>query len=137
MINEEQWKYRHPGGRPSKFNPELANKLVEYISNRVPYKVAATAVGITERIFYKWLNEGKKDIEEEFESEKAKFFHALKKAECDVLTKHLDNINEGVDKWQSQAWILERRWNEHFGSNQVIEINRRLDDIEFKLSEDK
>jgi len=118
-------------GRPPKFNPERCAAIISSISKRVPYEIAAEANGITFQTLYNWLNDGERDIANDVHSEKAVFFEAIKKAEEARIIKHMENIDAGIDKWQGQAWILERRWHNQFGNNAMVkEMNERLDKLE-------
>ena len=50
------------------------------------------------------------------------------------ITEHSSKISANVDRWQADAWMLERRWHKYFGANaQLMEVNAKLD----KLLNDK
>ena len=69
---------RQSGGQ-SKFNPVLAEKLLAMLEeyDRV---TACQAVGIGRRTFYYWYNEGKDDVANGRDTEKAEFYVAANKA---------------------------------------------------------
>ena len=126
-----------PGGRPSKFTPERCAKIVESISNRIPYKLAAEANGICETTLYAWVEEGLKDKDNGIDSEKAQFSEAIKNAEQKRINEHLQCIAQNPERWQAQAWILERRWRQYFGANaELIEFQRQLDEMKRLLEKD-
>ncbi len=55
----------------------------------------------------------------------------IKETEQKKIKEHLAIIKEMPDRWQAQAWILERRWWKHFGSNApVLEFEKRLKKME-------
>lgn len=115
-------------GRPSKFTPERRADIIAAISRRAPYQLAAEANGITERTLYLWLELGAKHFDEEIESEYADFFQAIKRAEMQKIMEHTDMIAAKPERWQADAWLLERRWHKHFGSNaNLIELNNALE----------
>ncbi len=60
-----------------------------------------------------------------------RFSEDLKKVERNLVKQHLENINENPERWQAQAWLLERRWWKHFSPNAaVIDFNDRLEKME-------
>lgn len=131
--------YKQEGsGRPSKFTPERRAAIVQSIRNRLPYQMAAEANGITEACLYMWLQTSRQHVKEGIDSEYSQFFHDIKKAEADRASEHLTKIADNIERWQGDAWILERRWYKHFGANaQVNELNRRLDALEGVESDGK
>ncbi len=117
-------------GRPTKFTPERCAAIINDIANRVPYEFAAEANGISEATLYIWLDIGKTHQNEGVNSPYAVFLEGIKKAERNRIIQHNENISDHVDKWQADAWILERRWHKHYGSNaQLNELNRKLDEL--------
>lgn len=118
-------------GRPSKFTPERRAKIIESISNYVPYEIAAEANGICDETLYAWIREGREDVSNNISSEKAAFSEAIKYAEQNKISQHANKIASGVDKWQADAWLLERRWWKYFSGNVPIrEMSQRLDELE-------
>lgn len=122
---------REPTGRPSKFTPERRAAIISDIARRVPYEIAAEANGICEETFYAWLRIGKSHRQQGIDSDYSIFSEAIKAAERSRIIEHADNISEHVEKWQADAWMLERRWYKHFGPNaQLNELNKRLSQLE-------
>ena len=118
-------------GRPDKFTPERRAAIIDSISHAIPYEYAAEANGICEATLYNWLIRGRKDQMNGVESEYVKFLEDIKKTEEARIKKHLEKLSEGADKWQSNAWILERRWWKHFGNSAAaMEFNERLKKLE-------
>ncbi len=118
-------------GRPSKFTPERRAAIVEAIRKRVPYEYAAEGNGICEATLYVWFDIGKDHKAQGIDSDYTTFIEDIKRAEMERIIEHNDNIAGHVDKWQSDAWILERRWYKHYSSNtQLNELNHRLSQIE-------
>lgn len=122
---------REGSGRPSKFTPERRAAIVAAIRSRVPYEYAAEGNGICEDTLYEWLAIGRKHRKEGIDSEYSFFSEDIKRAEMERITEHNDNIASHVEKWQADAWILERRWHKHYGPNaQLNELNKRLSQLE-------
>jgi transposase-like protein len=118
-------------GRPSKFTPERREAIIDAIRHRIPYEVAAEANGISEETLYEWLRVAKRHEQEGKESEYTLFSEGIKRAEMQKMREHLDVISARPERWQADAWILERRWNQHFGANsQLQELNKRLAKLE-------
>lgn len=120
-----------PEGRPTKFTPERCADIISAISRRAPYQLAAEANGISERTLFYWLEEGIRDLDKNIDSEHAAFLQSIKKAEMQKIMEHTDMIAAKPERWQADAWLLERRWPKHFGANaQVNELNERLARLE-------
>lgn len=118
-------------GRPSKFTPERRGAIIDAISHRVPYEMAAEANGISLETLYAWLRTGKEHRDKNIESDYTIFSEALKRAEMTKVREHTDMIAAKPERWQADAWLLERRWHKYFGPNaQVNELNERLDKLE-------
>ena len=125
-------------GRPSKFTKERCAAIVDAIRNRVPYEYAAEGNGISESTLYIWLDMAKEHQAKGIDSEYVVFLQDIKRAEMQRITEHNNNIASHVDKWQSDAWILERRWHKHYSSNaQLNELNHRLSKLEYGDSNEK
>ena len=118
-------------GRPSKFTPERRSAIIDAISHRIPYQYAAEANGISERTLYDWLNTAKVHELEGIDSDYTEFSQSIKRAEMTRMREHTDMIAAKPERWQADAWLLERRWPKHFGANaQVNELNQRLTNLE-------
>lgn len=127
-------KAANPVGRPSKFTAERIAAILQCINDRIPYELAAQSNGITWQCLYRWMQEGCKDLEHKIDSEKAKFYEAIKRTEVKKIREHLENIHNNIERWQAQAWILERRWHKYFSPNAAVqEINQRLDEMELEM----
>lgn len=118
-------------GRPSKFTPERRSAIVDAISHRIPYEMAAEANGICLETLYEWLRIGKAHRMSGIDSEYTIFSESLKRAEMTRVREHTDMIAAKPERWQADAWLLERRWHKHFGANAAInELNERLSKLE-------
>lgn len=118
-------------GRPSKFTPERRSAIVDAIRNRIPYEFAAEANGICEETLYEWLRIGRLHRSEGVDSDYTQFSEDIKRAEMQRIREHNDIIAARPERWQADAWILERRWHKHYSSNaQLNELNNRMARIE-------
>lgn len=115
-------------GRPTKFTPERRSAIVDAISHRIPYEYAALANGISEQTLYNWIDIAKHHLNEGIDSDYTRFFEDIKRAEMTRIREHSDMIAAKPERWQADAWLLERRWYKHFGSNsQLNDLNLKLD----------
>jgi hypothetical protein len=123
-------------GRPLKFTPEIRTAIIQDISDAIPYQLAAESNGISEGTLYDWLKHGLKDLNEGIESEYANFSKAIKKVEKERIKRHSDKVSDNVDRWQADAWMLERRWYKHYGANvHLHELEDRMKKVESDTSE--
>jgi transposase-like protein len=121
---------REPTGRPSKFTPERRASIIDAISHRIPYEMAAEANGISGETLYEWLRTAKEHRDEGIESDYTIFSEALKRSEMTKVREHTEIIAARPERWQADAWLLERRWHKHFGANaQLNELNNKLDQL--------
>ena len=117
-------------GRPSKFTPERRAAIIDAISHRIPYEMAAEANGICLETLYEWLRIGKQHRIDGIDSDYTIFSESLKKAEMTRVRQHMDIIADRPERWQADSWLLERRWHKHFGPNaQLNELNSKLDQL--------
>jgi transposase-like protein len=115
----------------SKFTLERRQSILDAISNRIPYQLAAEANGISEETLHDWLRVGRRDLAKGEETEFSQFSENIKKIELEKMKEHLNSINTSPERWQAQAWILERRWWKYFSSSAaIIDFNKRLEQME-------
>lgn len=125
-------------GRPSKFTKERTDAILKSISNRIPYELAAEANGICEDTLYEWIKLGRRASRAGIDNEYSKFSESLKKIEQEKIQQHLEMINNMPERWQAQAWILERRWWKYFSPNAaVVEFNKKLQAMEDNDNKEK
>jgi hypothetical protein len=125
-------------GAPIKYTPERLRSILNDIEGYVPYEIAAEANGIRERTLYAWIEQGKMEQDKNLETPLAKFSQDLKAIEANKIKRHFRKIDENVERWQGDAWILERRFHKHFGANALLrEQEERLKAVEDKVNGDK
>src|SRR3954471_12282236 len=100
-------EYKQEGsGRPSKFTPERRTSIIDAISHRIPYEMAAEANGISLSTLYEWFKIGREHQEEGISSDYTIFSEALKRAEMTKVREHTDIIAARPERWQADAWLL-------------------------------
>lgn len=127
-------------GRPTKFCPEMVEKIIEGVRKVLVMRQVAGYAEIHYTSLYNWLNQGKEDILADNYTEYAKFFYAVKKAQCEEVIICLQNIKDKVPQWQSQAWILERCFREDFGQEagiiqEILDKHEKLEQSFRQLNE--
>lgn len=125
------------GGRPIKYTPERLAAILHDIGNRIPYELAAEANGIREATLYAWILQGNEEQEQGLNTPLARFSEDLKKTEREKINYHLNKMKDNVERWQADAWILERRWYKYFGANVGMkDLDERIKNIENKRIKD-
>lgn len=94
----------HPGGRPSKCTLQLIEVLAKAISDGLPDRFACDVAGISNDTLVEWRKDPLND----------QFSAIVKQAEAERMRKRLLRIEEGLPGWQGSAWVLERKYPEHF-----------------------
>lgn len=100
-----------------KFTAERRSAIVDAIAHRMPYEYASEANGISEHTLYAWIETARDHQEKGIESEYTQFLQDIKRAEMTRIREHMDIIAARPEGWQADAWLLERRWPEHFRVN--------------------
>lgn len=123
-------------GRPTKFTPERCDAIVQDIADAIPYHYAALANGIAESTLFDWISHGLDDIKAGIDSEFALFSERIKTAERNRIKLHSNKITANIERWQGDAWMLERRWYKHYGSNvHLHELEDRMKKVEENSTE--
>jgi transposase len=127
-------------GRPSKFTPERAARIVEALQIGAYRETAAEYGGISTRCFYDWIDLGTKALEDGEDGERpplnaealaadpdadpilppiqtfAQFVQAVKDAEAQTEVRSLSIIQTAsTETWQAAAWLLERKFPNRYG----------------------
>lgn len=117
---------KHAGGRPTKYVPEVIEKILNAIAVGAPFSHACNYAGISFETFNEW----RKD--------KSEFSEQVKNAEGKAVIGWLARIEQAAKdgNWTAAAWKLERRFPEDFGKRDKIQVDvKQLDaDIERELA---
>lgn len=126
-----------PGGRPPELTEELLESIIADIAAAIPYEYAAEANGICEKTLYNWKNHGIHDRAKGLDTIFSRFLQGIKSAERNRIKKHLNNLDNHVDDWTADAWILERRWWKHFSKNvPLLELQKQMDEMRDQMEKD-
>ncbi len=99
---------------PSKFTPEVRERIVRLIAAGNPAVVAAEAAGVAERTFYAWLERGQQTgkAARPYREFRAAVQAARAEGEAILVTRIAKAATNG--SWGAAAWLLERRWPERW-----------------------
>ncbi len=110
-------------GRPTKFNPETAGKILEALRLGVPQSTAVTYAGISDTTYYRWLTEAEKD---DAPTELREFRDAVRAARAEAEVRSVAVIQNASRKtWQAAAWFLERGFPKHWSRTDRHEVSGR------------
>ena len=121
----------------TKLTPEITEMVCSYKEKGNSYDTSAQAVGICRQTLYNWMERGEKG-----EPDFLQFLQAIKKARAKAEMRHVEVIEDAMDKsWQAAAWWLERRnrdkWGQH--TEQKIEHTGKIDSsiiFKFEVKQD-
>jgi hypothetical protein len=102
-----------PGGRPSKFTPEVAEKIVKALSVGAPAELAARGAGVSFKSFSRWMKKG----ESQRKGELRRFFLQVVEIQGQALLRWLAVIDKAAlgGDWKAAAWKAEHAHPEFFG----------------------
>jgi hypothetical protein len=107
-------------GRPSKYTPELGQKLCALLAIGVPISVACRSEGVGKTTLHTWRAQGAAGVDP-FAAFVAELERALAKAEA-AITMHV--VKAAQQDWRAGAWWLERRHPERYGAKQTVRVDQ-------------
>jgi hypothetical protein len=110
-------------GRPTLLTPELQKRFVTLLRRGNYLTHACDILGIQQVTTWYWMHRGQEEIRQGLMNEPhARFFIAVKTAQGELIDECIQKIREGTDRWQSLAWLLERKLPNYFGQRQRMEL---------------
>jgi len=110
-----------PGsGRPSKFNQDIADRVVLMVRAGNYFETAASASGISPVTLRAWLRDGRRA------GRGAMFEFAEKVERAQAESEALDVnklLQHGQKDWRALAWRLERRFPDHWREAKALELS--------------
>lgn len=107
----------HGPGRPSKLSAETIQAICKAVGNGVPYQTAAVAAGISGFTASRWIEKGKRDLDEGKRSNYVVFLELLKDAAAKGHALLANEVASNPD-WRAKAFVLERRYPEIWGKKE-------------------
>lgn len=122
---------RHPGGRPPKFGPDIAERIYRNLRGGCTPGDAAALAGIARSIFHVWLKRGRSPATNKDGSVRAEdrpFVEFADRVEESlaayktrlVLSLGKQAVEGGNDR--AARWLLERRFPEEFGRHDRVDV---------------
>lgn len=110
-------KPKNSVGRPTKFKPELCQRIIDNIKICMPLELACKAAGVSYAAFRIWMRKGEEAKSGRFRE----FFEDVQRAESEAMSANLATIVLAVKNrdWRAAAWILERRHAEFFSKSRI------------------
>ena len=100
-------------GRPRK-SDKVREEVLANLREAMSIKSAYTLAGISERTYYRWIDE---DEEWAQEVEMAKRFSEA------VMVSRLKGLADEKGDWRGYAWLLERRFPGEWSAKKEIDLN--------------
>ncbi len=107
--------------RGMKFRKELADIIIGLVREGVPVSLICDYVGISEGTLYEWLERGRSGSKVYREFRKA-FYEA--KVEFVLEALRAIKAAGGGKNFFPYAWLLERRYPEHFGMKKELRLEK-------------
>lgn len=103
--------------RPTKLNPDAAERIVNAVGVGATLDVAASVGGITYKTLRRWLDRGQKAKSGEY----AAFYKTVTEAQARLTTKLLAIVDKAAQQgdWRAASWKLAHLYPEQFGGTQV------------------
>jgi hypothetical protein len=103
--------------RPSKLTDELRDRITTVIRTGVSADVAAAAVGIAPRTYYRWMAMGETARSGCHRAFRDAVDQAKAESEVELVSRLETAARNG--SWRAAAWLLERRFPERWGRGSV------------------
>lgn len=117
-----------------KFCKEIIDAIVKDIAEGSHHKFACEANGVTEKMFYVWLEQGRLDIQEEIDSLNVYLVQSLSKVKMHDVKELQGMIRREEKGHRGAEWTLEHAyWRQYGQSAANIEMEERLNRMEEKF----
>ena len=109
---------------PYKLTQPVHDTIVRALASGCYRATAAEHAGVGTSTFYRWLEQGEADLENDKRTTKcAELVVAIRKAEADAEVAAAALIRNAAPKnWQAAAWLLERKHPERWGRRDAVKV---------------
>jgi hypothetical protein len=124
--------------KESYLNEDVIEKTKKFLVAGNYANVVVQYLGIDESTYYRWMQKGKVDIENNKDTIYSKFFKTVKESEAEAEMINIQRIQKASQDgtWQAAAWYLERKHFDRWGIKNKIEHSGELA-IDFSKLSDK
>lgn len=107
-----------------KLDAALIEKAHKLISEGHYAVVVCAYLGISEAIYYKWIQRAKEDQSNNQKSIYVEFFESIKEAEAKAEMRHLQTIAKAATEgnWQASAWFLKTKHRDRWSERQEVTL---------------
>jgi transposase len=114
-------KETNPKGRPSKFTPEVTDKILLTLRAGNYIETSAAFAGVSKETLYAWLKQGAAEEVGPYRD----FSDAVEEALAIGEITDVQRVgNAAKDDWRAAAWRLERRHSKRWGRKEHIEVTK-------------
>ena len=106
---------------------EKASRICAHLQAGLFIQSALQAERVLRRTYYKWIEQGERDLEAGKNSIFSEFLHMIKKIEVEVETRNILAVQVGESGWQGAAWWLERRLPARWGNRMRLSLEEAQD----------
>lgn len=109
---------------PRKFGPELAMKVVKFVSAGCFIETAAGAAGLSKNTLYEWMKLGENRKDPRSTEELRAWKKLLDEAAATAEARAVSGIQEAGagGAWQAYAWFLERKYPDRWRARTSNEV---------------
>lgn len=119
------------GPHQIKCTDKTLDAILASISRGIPYKKACLSKGVSERLFYIWLQIGEEDIFNGRDTKHSSLVRRLNEIEEKRIQYNLERVEEQENGHKGAQWILERVFWKYFSPKiGEIELNERVEALE-------
>lgn len=103
--------------RPTKLNPDIAERIVQAMSVGATYEIAARVGGVNERTLRRWIALGERQKSGEY----ALFAKSVREVQSKLVTRLLAVIDKAaaMGDWKAAAWKLAHVLPEQYSDKRV------------------
>jgi hypothetical protein len=132
----------------SRLNEDIVANAEALVRRHLHVEAMAEVIGVSERTFYRWLAEGRKERKRRIKGESpndakdlnvrllAAFDKGMAEAHGD-LVEAIQTAGRDPKTWQASAWMLERRWPLRWGkkeSEQLAKLDKQMHELEQRFN---
>ena len=112
---------------PRKFSPDLAMKVVKFVSAGCFIETAAGAAGLSKNTLYEWMKLGENRKDPRSTEELRAWKKLLDEAAATAEARAVSGIQEAGagGAWQAYAWFLERKYPDRWRARTSNEVTVR------------
>lgn len=107
-----------------KLNSKFIEKACEYLEDGNYVVTVCKLMGINEKTWYEWVNQGNKDIEDGTTSIFSKFCKAILEADAKAEARYVKIIKTASETdWKAASWYLARKGKSKWLEKTEIELS--------------